>query len=126
MLSACWLIGGHFLAVSSHKRGRLNTSVYSTSDSSISPFSITQYLAVTGMGGGFMLQLKLGSYIIISAPSPKHNNYYNICTIIDTESDAVSTEIGVQTLSSSVVTSEWLHVWVTGACMHDNLNYIIT
>ena len=29
MLSACWLIGAYFLAVSSHKRGRLNTSVYS-------------------------------------------------------------------------------------------------
>ena len=28
MLSACWLIGAYFLAVSSHKRGRLNTSVY--------------------------------------------------------------------------------------------------
>ena len=31
MLSACWLIGAYFLAVSSHKRGRLNTSVYGTS-----------------------------------------------------------------------------------------------
>ena len=30
MLSACWLIGAYFLAVSSHKRGRLNTSVYGT------------------------------------------------------------------------------------------------
>ena len=28
MLGACWLIGAYFLAVSSHKRGRLNTSVY--------------------------------------------------------------------------------------------------
>ena len=28
MLSACWLIGVYFLAVSSHKHGRLNTSVY--------------------------------------------------------------------------------------------------
>ena len=28
MLSACWLIGAYFLAVSSHKHGRLNTSVY--------------------------------------------------------------------------------------------------
>ena len=28
MLSASWLIGTYFLAVSSHKRGRLNTSVY--------------------------------------------------------------------------------------------------
>ena len=28
MLSPCWLIGAYFLAVSSHKRGRLNTSVY--------------------------------------------------------------------------------------------------
>ena len=28
MLSACWLIGAYFLAVSSHRRGRLNTSVY--------------------------------------------------------------------------------------------------
>ena len=28
MLRACWLIGAYFLAVSSHKRGRLNTSVY--------------------------------------------------------------------------------------------------
>ena len=27
-LSTCWLIGAYFLAVSSHKRGRLNTSVY--------------------------------------------------------------------------------------------------
>ena len=32
MLSTCWLIGANFLAVSSHKRGRLNSSVYSTSD----------------------------------------------------------------------------------------------
>ena len=31
MLSACWLIGAYFLAVSSHKRGRLNTSVYGIS-----------------------------------------------------------------------------------------------
>ena len=31
MLSACWLIGAHFLAVSSYKRGRLNTSVYGNS-----------------------------------------------------------------------------------------------
>ena len=31
MLSACWLIGAYFLAVSSHKRGRLNTSVYGKS-----------------------------------------------------------------------------------------------
>ena len=29
MLSACWLIGAYFLAVSSHKRGHLNTNVYS-------------------------------------------------------------------------------------------------
>ena len=28
MLGACWLIGAYFLAVSSHKRGHLNTSVY--------------------------------------------------------------------------------------------------
>ena len=28
MLSACWLISAYFLAVSSHKRGCLNTSVY--------------------------------------------------------------------------------------------------
>ena len=30
MLSTCWIIGAYsyFLAVSSHKRGRLNTSVY--------------------------------------------------------------------------------------------------
>ena len=32
MLSACWLIGAYFLAVSSHKRGRLNTSVYGMHD----------------------------------------------------------------------------------------------
>ena len=32
MLSACWLIGAYFLAVSSHKRGRLNTSVYGIHD----------------------------------------------------------------------------------------------
>ena len=30
MLSACWLTGAYFLAVSSHKHGRLNTSVYGT------------------------------------------------------------------------------------------------
>ena len=28
MLSACWLIGAYFLAVSDHKCGHLNTSVY--------------------------------------------------------------------------------------------------
>ena len=28
MLSTCWLIGAYFLAVSSHKHGRLNTSDY--------------------------------------------------------------------------------------------------
>ena len=32
MLSACWLIGAYFLAVSSHKRGCLNTSVYGIID----------------------------------------------------------------------------------------------
>ena len=32
MLSACWLIGAYFLAVSSHKRGRLNTSVYGSDE----------------------------------------------------------------------------------------------
>ena len=31
MLSTCWLIGAYFLAVSSHKRGRLNTSFYGNS-----------------------------------------------------------------------------------------------
>ena len=31
MISACWLIGAYFLAVSSHKCGRLNTSVYGIS-----------------------------------------------------------------------------------------------
>ena len=35
MLSACCLIGAYFLAVSSHKRGRLNTSVYGTVGSEV-------------------------------------------------------------------------------------------
>ena len=41
MLSACWLIGAYFLAVSSHKRGRLNTSVYGTLNMVAYPLSLT-------------------------------------------------------------------------------------
>ena len=40
MLSAYWLIGAYFLAVSSHKCGRLNTSVYGISKGSIPKFRV--------------------------------------------------------------------------------------
>ena len=51
MLSACWLIGAYFLAVSSHKRGRLNTSVYGTTKflKYINPLKISSY-TVLGQG----------------------------------------------------------------------------
>ena len=55
MLSACWLIGAYFLAVSSHKRGRLNTSVYGSEPSSEAlhaiewtpPTALVQYATTT-------------------------------------------------------------------------------
>ena len=40
MLSTCWLIGAYFLADSSHKRGRLNTSVYGMSPKKFGPPNI--------------------------------------------------------------------------------------
>ena len=44
---ACWLIGAYFLAVSSHKRGRLNTSVYSSQDLAVAVHG--EWLSTVGL-----------------------------------------------------------------------------
>ena len=56
MLSACWLIGAYFLAVSSHKRGSLNTSIYGIQYIHFCPQffqGITVVMNIIKLEGGF-------------------------------------------------------------------------